>query len=149
MALTSLSVTLVCPLIGYVSDKIQRRGTILVVAMAISTATQIALLLLPYTDQMFYVVIPLALNQFSFALFVANVWPALSVLLKECHPDEQITENVENGHDHETDSVRQNLAIGIAGSWINIGSGVAPLIIGYLLDSSIKSSEEDTRAGYE
>mmetsp|Transcript_18552 Transcript_18552/g.23088 ORF Transcript_18552/g.23088 Transcript_18552/m.23088 type:complete len:89 (+) Transcript_18552:109-375(+) len=32
--------------------------------------------------------------------------------------------------------MRQNLAIGIANSWINLGQGFAPLIVGYLMDSS-------------
>ena len=85
---------------------------------------------------MFYILAPLILNQFGFALFVANVWPALTVLLKECHPDEAIAENLEDNHDHETDSLRQNLAIGLANSWINLGQGFAPLYVGYLLDSS-------------
>ena len=149
MALASLTVTLLCPLIGYVSDKIQRRGTLLVISLAISSLTQAAILALPYSEKLYYILIPLTLNQFGFALFVANVWPALSVLLKECHPEEHIAENLEDAHDIETDSMRQNLAIGLANSWINLGQGCAPLFIGYLLDSSIHSiGEEEDYEGY-
>jgi len=48
MALSSLTVTVLCPLIGYLSDKIQRRGTLLVLATFISCATQGAILAMPY-----------------------------------------------------------------------------------------------------
>ncbi len=45
--------------------------------------------------------------------------------------------------------MRQNLAIGLANSWINLGQGCAPLFIGYLLDSSVHSTgEEEDYEGY-
>ena len=64
------------------------------------------MLVMPYADKSLSILIPLIFNQFGFALFVANVWPALSVLLKECHPEEAIEESLEDNHDHETDSMR-------------------------------------------
>lgn len=44
MALPSLIVTLTCPLLGYISDKIQRRGYLLAFSVLLSASTQVYIL---------------------------------------------------------------------------------------------------------
>lgn len=135
MAAPSIITTFFCPLIGYLSDKFKKRGVFLLIASAISALTQLWIYLQPKTYKSYLILLPLTFNQFGFTLFVANIWPGLSILLKNNHPDELI-QPVEDGHDHEINSSRQSLAIGIVSSFTNIGMAVSPLIIGFLLDQS-------------
>jgi hypothetical protein len=51
---------------------------------------------------------------------LSNLWPALNLLLKVAHPEE-LVQPVDDGHDHEVNSERQGLAIGIISACGNLG----------------------------
>lgn len=88
MALPSLIVCIFFPLIGYLSDKFNRRGTTLVIACTILSLTQLYIVLLPNSDKNYHILVPLIFNQIGYATFITNVWPGLSNLIRFSHPEE-------------------------------------------------------------
>jgi MFS family permease len=138
MALPSFVVCICFPLIGWLSDKFNKRGTSLVIATLISSSTQLYIILLPFSNRSTHILAPLVLNQLGYAIFITNVWPGLSNLLRFTHPDEfkDLEEDEEDENENDSDMSRSNFAIGIMSSLINVGNGVQPLILGAILDAS-------------
>jgi len=138
MALPSFVVCICFPLIGRLSDKFNKRGTSLVIATLLSSLTQLYIILLPFSNRSTHILAPLVLNQLGYAIFITNVWPGLSNLLRFTHPDEfkDLEEDEEHENENDSDMSRSNFAIGIMSSLINVGNGVQPLILGAILDAS-------------
>jgi MFS family permease len=137
MALPSLVVCVCFPLIGFVSDKINKRGYLMLTAVGISCLTQLYIILLPHSDKNMHILFPLVLNQIGYALFITNVWPGLSNFIRGTHPDEFLDADEEE----EEDMSRSNISIGIVSSAINIGNLTSPLLIGVILDKSKQINE--------
>lgn len=125
MALPSLIVCVFFPLIGYLSDKFNRRGTTLVIACIILSLTQLYIILLPHSEKDYHILVPLVLNQIGYATFITNVWPGLSNLIKFSYPNEFADKDSDSDEeDDDSDKSRSNLSIGIVSSLINVGNGV-------------------------
>lgn len=92
--------------------------------------------MLPLSDKGLHVLAPLTLNQFGYAIFISNVWPALTVFLQRSTPIGQ-----------KLNSNRQNMAIGIISSAINLGYGITALVVGAILDGHM--NEETQLIDYE
>jgi len=148
MAMPSLVVCVCFPLIGIASDKLNNRGGLLVLALTILSLTQLYFILLPHRESDMHVLVPLVLNQLGYAVFITNVWPGLSNLMRSTHPDEMPDEDEEEAEDN--DMSRSNMSIGIVSSLINVGNGVQPLIVGVILDRfkvQTDGAEENFKAG--
>lgn len=95
------------------------------------------MILLPFSTRNTHILVPLVLNQLGYAMFITNVWPGLSNLIRATHPDEfPDNESSTEEENDDSDMSRSNLAIGIVSSMINVGNGVQPLIVGAILDAS-------------
>jgi len=136
MALPSFVVCICFPLIGWLSDKLNKRGTSLVIATLISSSTQLYIILLPFSKRSTHILAPLVLNQLGYAIFITNVWPGLNNLLRSTHPAEFKDLEEDEEDENDSDMSRSNFAIGIMSSLINVGNGVQPLILGAILDAS-------------
>jgi len=62
MAVPALVVTLFCPLLGYLSDKLQHRGYLLSFAMLLCASTQFYMYQMEYSHKNYWVLMPLTLN---------------------------------------------------------------------------------------
>lgn len=124
---------ILCPLLSYFSDRKENRGWFLLVACLLACACFLWLLLIEVGNHPYVVIVPLFLAQMSYCLFVANMWPALTILLRSTSKETESEEDDTSG--------RNSLAIGILSGATNVALAITPIIIGHVLDTTLISSD--------
>lgn len=69
--------TALCPVIGYVSDKVNKRILTLTVASFVLTISHFYTAFLPDISRSLHVVVPLIMYELGLGLFMSNMWAAL------------------------------------------------------------------------
>eukprot|EP00347_Sterkiella_histriomuscorum_P014054 403362335 len=115
--------TALCPFIGYVSDKVNRRIMSLAFASLVLTVSHFYTALLPDIPRSLHVFLPLVMYELGLGLFMSNMWAALNELV---------------------DKQRLGFGVGLVNSAQNIGQAIAPIMIGIILDQS----QDDKMLGF-
>jgi len=77
MAYIAMTLTLICPLIGYLSDKINRRIQSLAFASLLLTISHFYAYVIPDHYRSLHIVAPITLYEVGLGLFMTNIWAAL------------------------------------------------------------------------
>lgn len=77
MAYIAMILTLICPLIGYLSDKINKRILSLAFASLLLTVSHFYAYMLPDSYQSLHVTVPITMYELGLGLFMTNIWAAL------------------------------------------------------------------------
>jgi MFS family permease len=122
------------PLLGFWSDRREKRGLFLLLSCLLACGSFLWLLLTNKDTSYYIVLVPLFMSQLSYCVFVSNMWPALSILMKTS------SKSIESEEDDR--SGRNSLAIGILSGATNVALAVSPVIIGYVLDSTFYPNKD-------
>ena len=122
------------PLLGFWSDRREKRGLFLLLSCLLACGSFLWLLLTNKDTNYYIVLVPLFMSQLSYCVFVSNMWPALSILMKTS------SKSIESEEDDR--SGRNSLAIGILSGATNVALAVSPVIIGYVLDSTFQPNKD-------
>lgn len=107
----------ICPILGILSDRSGKRGTILLLATSLLSLSHIMMALLndcvPTEPCNSPVLLALLIFLLGYALFVANIWASLRLVVTKAH---------------------RGVAIGIANAFQNIAYLLSNMAIGIVLD---------------
>ena len=134
MSVPVVPTLVMCPLLGFWSDRREQRGLFLLFSCLTACGSFLWLLMTNEDSNYFIVLVPLFMSQLSYCVFVSNMWPALTILMKTSSKSLSSEEDERSG--------RNSLAIGILSAATNVALAVSPVIIGYVLDSTFYPNKD-------
>eukprot|EP00347_Sterkiella_histriomuscorum_P008166 403346132 len=124
MAYLVIVSTVICPFIGYVSDKVNQRILTLALASLVLTISHFYTAIMPDSQRSLHIIFPLVLYEIAVGLFISNMWAALNELV---------------------DKQRLGFGVGLVNSAQNIGQAIAPIMIGVILDQNLEDKSYGLR----